>query len=493
MKRKLILVSALTLALTQTACASTPETAKETNVETTTETVEEKTEEETSWKEDYAHLVGQEAIIYGSPVAKYAQVLNSYNEKFKAEGQEGAANFYIHTRKLMGPEYTGGTSMNRDTLYSLAFLELTEPMVLTIGDNIDGRYYSIEITDFYSDCISYMGTRTTNNEAAAYLVVPMGWEGDVPEGIDQVVESPTNWILSVGRTFTTNTEEDLKIANQMQDDYKIYTLSSWEAGTPEAPAVSGDIPDMYDTTDPLSYLDYVNTWMRMVGFDEERDHALMKEYALVGMGSYSEGSVKDLDEETQKGLIKAYEDGMALLDKTSKELGSILDLNKTVNGWIYNPQNWGRMAETGDFLGRAATQSYSGGTENLVEEAVKLRTFKDNNGNQLNGSNEYMIHFEADQIPQVDAFWSITAYDSSYNIRENEAKKYEIRDIDPDLKYNDDGSLTIYLQSTKPEEKNANWLPVAPGEDFNLFFRAYLPGEDFINQEYIPPAVTIIE
>jgi hypothetical protein len=177
----------------------------------------------------------------------------------------------------------------------------------------------------------------------------------------------------------------------------------------------------------------------------------------------------------------------------SEAVGSITNANRVVNGWSYNPSNWGRMAESGDFLGRAATQSLSGGIENLIEEAVKLRTFTDDQGRPLDGSKRYILKFSADQIPKVDAFWSITLYDNRFNLVQNDADKYAVRDIDPDLAYGDDGSLTIYLQSQPPTEESVNWIPTPADSGFNLFFRAYLPDQAFIDQTYEPPAVEQID
>ena len=43
------------------------------------------------------------------------------------------------------------------------------------------------------------------------------------------------------------------------------------------------------------------------------------------------------------------------------------------------------------------------------------------------------------------------------------------------LQYNDDGSLTLYLQNESPgKEKEANWLP-APQGAFVLMLRMYWP------------------
>lgn len=442
---------------------------------------------QTDWREDYAYIMGQQALIYTFPIYKYSMMLNVMM------GQGAKVNAYLHEPKLLGPEYQAGTSMNRDTIYSYAFCDLTkEPLVFTIGENTDGRYYSIEFVDAYTDCFGYMGNRTTKNKAAAYLIHAPGWKGEVPAGIDVVLEAPTNWIAGVARTFTNNSEEDLKLAAQAQQGYKVYPASEWGKETPQEATYGGEVPKPYPQDDPLGILKQVNEWMVIAG-TPERDKALLQQFGQVGVGPYATKKIDELDEHTKKGLMRATGDGMKLLQKTSFAVGSIYDLNKTVNGWAYNPQNWGRMAETGDFLGRSATQALSGGIENYVEECVKLRTFTDQNGENLNGSNQYKLVFTKDQIPKVEGFWSLTAYNNEYNIEANDQNKYEIRDIDPDLKFAPDGSLTIYLQSTKPEDQNGNWLPVAPDKDFNIFFRAYLPEQAFVDQTYIPPAIERIQ
>jgi len=119
--------------------------------------------------------------------------------------------------------------------------------------------------------------------------------------------------------------------------------------------------------------------------------------------------------------------------------------------------------------------------------------FTDETGANLNGENRYVIRFSKEQVPQVDAFWSITLYDNNFNLVQTSSNKFAVRDIDPDIKYGKDGSLTIYLQSQPPTEEDANWLPTPENSDFNLFFRAYLPAQAFIDQTYVPPAVNRID
>ncbi len=446
----------------------------------------------TDWREEYAYMMGKQAYIYGFPAINFANIRYDWVEGHSSSAR-ALGNVYSHYPKLVDPEYQYGTSMNRDTLYSLAYSYVgIEPLIFTIPENPDGRYYSIEFTEWYTDAFGYMGSRTTSDKAAAYLVHAPGWEGDVPPGIDKVLESPTPWFLAVGRTYTSNTPEDLEVVHQIQQGYKIYPLSEWGKESPREASPITDVLDAFPADDPLGSFKTMNASMRE-NPPPPRDLALMRQFALVGLGPLVDKPLDEQDPSTRAGLARAAVDARAYLQRVSEAVGSITNANRVVNGWSYNPSNWGRMAESGDFLGRAATQSLSGGIENLVEEAVKLRTFTDAQGKPLDGGKRYRLKFSAEQIPRVDAFWSITLYDNKFNLVKNDADKYAVRDIDPDLIYGDDGSLTIYLRSSPPEEAGVNWIPTPGDSQFNLFFRAYLPDQAFIDQTYEPPAVERIE
>lgn len=445
-------------------------------------------EEDNSWREEFAYMMGKQAYIYGYPGLKFAEIRHSWIEG-EASAFSSKGNVYTHYRQLVDPSYQYGTSMNRDTLYSLAFSYVgDEPLVFTLPENPEDRYFTIEFTEWYTDALGYMSKRTVGNKAAAFLVHLSGWQGEIPPGIDGVIESPTPWVLAVGRTYTSNTPEDLKIANKIQDGYKIYPMSEWGKDQPHTAEPISEVLDAFPASDPLGRMKTLDASMRE-NPPPARDEALMKQFALVNIGPLAPGNIDELDEHSRSGLARAAIDGQNYLQKVSEAMGSITNQNKVVNGWKYNPNNWCRMAESGDFLGRAATQALSGGIENCVEEAVKLRVFTDETGANLNGSSSYVLKFSKEQIPQVDAFWSITLYDNSFNLVQTPSNKFAVRDIDPDITYGTDGSLTIYLQSQPPTEENVNWLPTPENSDFNLFFRAYLPAQVFIEQTYVPPAV----
>ena len=91
----------------------------------------------------------------------------------------------------------------------------------------------------------------------------------------------------------------------------------------------------------------------------------------------------------------------------------------------------------------------------------------------------------------MDAFWSLTLYNSKGFMVENAMSRYSIGDRSQGLIYGPDGSLTLYIQSVSPGENlEANWLP-APADAFNLTLRLYLPKPEAIESGYIPPPLHI--
>ena len=97
--------------------------------------------------------------------------------------------------------------------------------------------------------------------------------------------------------------------------------------------------------------------------------------------------------------------------------------------------------------------------------------------------------FPPGQTPPVTGFWSVTMYNQERFFEPNEIRRYSTGTKNQALKYNPDGSLTIYMQNPKPvEDKVSNWLP-APSAEFGLFIRAYGPKEELIKGDWSPPPV----
>ncbi len=131
----------------------------------------------------------------------------------------------------------------------------------------------------------------------------------------------------------------------------------------------------------------------------------------------------------------------------------------------------------GDWLLRAAGAK-AGIYGNDSVEATYPMTRVDENGETLDGSkHNNTLTFPAERLPPVSAFWSVTMYDGkSQLLIENPIHRYLINSpMLPNMKKNEDGSLTLYIQKDSPgTDKEANWLP-APNDNIYLVIPLYWP------------------
>ena len=108
------------------------------------------------------------------------------------------------------------------------------------------------------------------------------------------------------------------------------------------------------------------------------------------------------------------------------------------------------------------------------DDAIYPGVTNDADGRPLDGANKYTVHFAKDALPPVNAFWSLTLYDANGYFVANAMNRYALGDRDR-LRFNDDGSLDLYVQHERPAESQvANWLPASPG-GFNITMRLYWP------------------
>jgi len=164
------------------------------------------------------------------------------------------------------------------------------------------------------------------------------------------------------------------------------------------------------------------------------------------------------------------------------------DWANIVNGWRYPPPEIGRYGD--DYLLRAADQSLAGIMCNDPAEAVYLVNFDDTDGDKLNADHRYQIHFDADDMPPVDSFWSLGMYGTDLNLVPNPIERYSIGDRTAGLKKDADGGLTIYLQSKPPGgEEDANWLPSPDDGEWFVILRLYRPRPEVIDATWECPPI----
>ena len=127
---------------------------------------------------------------------------------------------------------------------------------------------------------------------------------------------------------------------------------------------------------------------------------------------------------------------------------------------------------------------------NTVEEAYYPTTKIDPAGNPLDASkNRYVLKFTKEQIPQVNAFWSLTMYDQPASLLvHNPINRYLLNStMLSEFKIDDDGGLTLYIQNESPgKDKEANWLP-APQGPFSMVLRLYWPKAEALDGTWTAP------
>jgi hypothetical protein len=209
------------------------------------------------------------------------------------------------------------------------------------------------------------------------------------------------------------------------------------------------------------------------------DAELVKKLAVIGIVVGKDFDSKAQDAAIAQALEQGVREGRAKLLAATKQ-----PKGKTLNGWTFL-EDLGRYST--NYLHRAIVAALALGA-NLAEDAVYLRTTVDAAGQPLTGVNRYVVHFSKSQTPPVNAFWSVTMYNSKQFFVENAQGRYALGDRDK-LNLNPDGSLDIYVQNESPgKDRQSNWLPAPKGE-FNLILRLYWPKNEALGGAWQPPAL----
>jgi hypothetical protein len=161
-------------------------------------------------------------------------------------------------------------------------------------------------------------------------------------------------------------------------------------------------------------------------------------------------------------------------------------LARVVNGWQMNTDT---MGVYGDFYLKRAIIAMAALGANQPDDAIYPLCVTDADAKPLDGAHKYVLHFRKEDLPPVDAFWSVTMYDEKGFPVANSINRFAMGDRD-DLKYNADGSLDLYLQNESPgADKESNWLPSPPAGTLGVTMRLYEPKAQALDGRWNPPAV----
>ncbi len=430
-----------------------------------------------------------EAFFYGFPLVFNLEQV----ERFLTTGIGALAaappNAFAHAAALAGPEDTF-VSVNNDTVYSIAQVNAGGgPVRLDVPD-ADGRYYVLQFVNAWTNNFAYVGHRATGTDAASFLLVPPGWEGEEPDGLT-VIHLPTRIASIVGRWAVAD-EDDLPA---------VAALQAATALTPSGPGAGLPATDPR-VADDLAFFERLR--VAMAAFPPaERDLPVQERLRPLGLLDPQSPYV-----DPDPALAEALRAGLAA-NRESMETALHNDSSPAVNGWKltyhlfdYNldffevgaldEMAWKIEDPTLRYIQRALA-ARAGLWGNHGYEAAYAMVFEDGDGAPLHGDHAYRLHF--DTLPPVGAFWSVTMYDvPDYFLVANPIGRYSVGDRTPGLAYGPDGSLTITMSREAPADpaSRANWLPTPAGL-FRPILRLYEPDDAVFDGRYVLPPITRVD
>ena len=439
--------------------------------------------------EDVAKLA-VEAYLYGFPLVFNLDQVLRYVTTGVGSNPKAPFNQFSHARTLAGPQDTFVT-INNDTLYSMAQLDLSVgPVRLHVPDT-DGRYYVLQFVDAWTNNFAYVGHRATGTGEADFLLVPPGWTGHAPSGVT-VIHVPTRVASIVGRWACAG-GPDLAAVHALQD------ATILEAADAAAH------PDGIPAPDAWSRMIWCSG--RSCGCGRRRSHP-PRATCPCKTAWPRPGSRKAARRPTSAGREsgRSPAPGLAAGQTTLTNLLHAGGSSPEVNGWrltmhvfdynldyfevgaLDDPQF--KITDPKVRIVERAAAAKGGLWGNHAYEAVYIMTYHDDHGDQLTGEHTYTLRL--DPPPPVGAFWSLTMYDvPNFYLVANAINRYSLGDRTPGIVYADDGSLTITISHAQPGDPTAaaNWLPAPPG-DFRPVLRMYEPAPEVLGQTYTVPPIT---
>ena len=369
-------------------------------------------------------------------------------------------NQFTHTHRKLGPRDREVVSPNNDTVYSNAWLDLSQGPVIIDSPDMGQRYWTLGLLDAWTNPYAYIGRRTTGNRRQRTLIHGPGWDGVLPVGgVSQVIAAPGQDVWLIGRILVDNTDADIAAVRALQSELRMSRLDGSDAAMQVDTLLDGR---SLATPSAALYCAVV-------------DAALARNPTHAGESLAWPWPLQ----EVEAALPRVF-DSLRHQDQP-QQLGQ---------GWalpVAVRTHWGS-----DVLTRARVARNLIGALG-IEEAMYPTAEVDDQGRALDGRHAYELRFPPGGSPRVGAFWSLTMYRRSDCLFvDNVIDRYSIGDRTPSLIHGADRSLTIRMQASDPGPGH-NWLPTPAADLFYVVLRLYQPQAEHLEQRYDYPPLTRLD
>ncbi|WP_408898226.1 DUF1254 domain-containing protein [Nocardioides sp. R1-1] len=419
---------------------------------------------------DRGYRLGLEAYRYGLPLVTTDATFRAQTSVDVPDSRGfGPVNRFNPVRSFITPEDRSVVAPNLDTLYSIAWLDLSaEPQVISVP-KVKNRYFVIPLMSPYTENFANLGSVEATPPGDYAVVGPDDADVPLPKHVTRVV-SPYDRVWVIERIYADNDDpKDQAKVHRLQDATTATPLSRYPRPAKDAPPRDPDT-----TAEPvtlptgLSFYDRLGELLAVFP-PPAADAAKLDELAAIGVGAGRRPSADPaLDPDTRAGMEAAVAAGQATVLQDA--MGLYGQGFARHNGYLITP--------TGSYgtdyrLRSVVTQVGLGALR--PEQAMYPLALLDRTGQPLTGTRRYVVHIPAGELPPLTdtGFWSLTLYDGDGFVVANEIDRYAVNDR-TDLHVNANGSLDLFLQATRPadEAQARNWLPTPTG-GFRLLWRTY--------------------
>jgi hypothetical protein len=437
--------------------------------------------------ETAADDAGTDAYLYGiAPMEFWRQAAQQTSVTVPNSLSDAPVNQFGSARQLANAAHQVFVQPNNDTLYTMGHLNLSHgPIVMHVPAVPDKRYYVMQFLDPYTNVFAYVGTRTTGDGAGNYLIAGPGWHGAVPSGL-HLIQSPYELAWIAGRTLVYGAT-DLPEVHRIQNGYRLIPLAGFRArGLRWRPRKPRRIVTTHTTVavpTGVAFFDRLGAVLA-ASPPPAQDATILGELRADGIGPGLQPSKEHLSAPVLAGLAEAADDGYSYVynARTTYAAQSAIEHH----GWFVPSGDTGDFGS--DYQYRAIIALF-GLAANEPTEAMYIVGVIDQTDRELDGADDYVIHFAAGQLPPARYFWSVTMYDSGFYLVPNAINRYSLGNRSAGLAYNTDGSLDIYVQHAPPTGHESNWLPAPASGKFEVTLRMYGPQPNALDGAYQYPPI----
>lgn len=421
---------------------------------------------------------------------------------------------------------------NADTIYVMGWLDLSDgPVVIESPPEFLGI-----VQDAWFHWVTDMGSPGPDRGLGGkYLIVPPGYDGELPQGGYFVAHADTTTILWFGRSFLKDGSDPKPSVEVIKVSTKVYPYVPGGYGTSIAEFLTG-AAHLGKISEPPATVFHEGTgvvmntlppndwsYFELLNDVVQSEPATALDVELMGPLA-ALGIVKGqpfAPDERMKGIMT---DAVAVANAASRNLL----MNPRDPDWFYYPNSsWYNMLfesgyefetpipeitpqgakpypPTGYRQMDARTAFFYGITGITPAMAMRLTgvgsqyliAARDADRNYFDGSKTYKVTLPKD-IPQAN-FWSLTVYDnmtrSMLDTPQNYPRAGSQSYPSPAAEADADGSTTVYFSPTQPEGVGrGNWIQTDPEKGWFVCLRLYSPLEPFFDKSWRISEVELVE